>query len=257
MPIDLTGQSFNIAQSMIDQGQSLDLTFSVLNNGDEAVDPFSFDIVISKDGVIDENDLAIGNYIIPEGLKAGESSGVRGYQYKTPPRTSSFWSDEDATYTVGLRLDPDSDVFESNEENNSNLGLGIDRDLVEVKDFNFLFKDQRAELKGKFIDVANEQITPGEKVDLSFIVENESPAMANPFSIDIYLSPAKGTGVKGAVKIGTYDIRTGIEGNGDTGVKRFSYNTPDLGDPVWEKGDGEYFIAFDIDSKDEVHETRE
>ena len=257
MPIDLTSQSFNIAQSIIDQGQSLDLSFSVLNDGDEAVDPFSFDIVISKDGVIDENDLAIGNYIIPKGLEAGESSGVRGYQYKTPPRTSSFWSDEDATYTVGLRLDPDSDVFESNEENNSNLGLGIDRDLVEVKDFNFLFKDRRAELKGKFIDVANEQITPGEKVDLSFIVENESPAMANPFSIDIYLSPAKGTGVKGAVKIGTYDIRTGIEGNGDTGVKRFRYNTPDLGDPVWEKGDGEYFIAFDIDSKDEVHETRE
>ena len=257
MPIDLTGQSFNIAQSMIDQGQSLDLTFSVLNNGDEAVDPFSFDIVISKDGVIDENDLAIGNYIIPEGLKAGESSGVRGYQYKTPPRTSSFWSDKDATYTVGLRLDPDNDIFESNEENNSNLGLNVDRDLVKVKDFNFLFKDQRAELKGKFIDVANKQITPGEKVDLRFIVENESPAMANPFSIDIYLSPAKGIGVKEAVKIGTYDIRTGIEGNGDTGVKRFLYNTPDLGDPVWEKGDGEYFIAFDIDSKDEVHETRE
>ena len=257
MPIDLTGQSFNVAQSIIDQGQSLDMTFSVLNDGDEAVDPFSFDIVLSKDGVIDENDLVIGNYVIPEGLEAGESSGVRGYRYKTPPRTSSFWSDKDATYTVGLRLDPNSNVFESNEENNSNLGLNIDRDLIEVKDFKSLFKDQRAELKGQFIDVANKQITPGEKIDLRFIVENESPAMANPFSIDVYLSPTQDTGVEGAVKIGTYDIRTGIEGNGDTGIKRYLYNTPDIGDPIWEKGDGEYFIAFDIDSKKEVDETRE
>ena len=257
MPIDLTGQSFNIAQNVIDQGQSLDLDFSVMNSGDKDVAPFTFDIVISKDDVIDENDVAIGYYLIRNGLKAGQSSGLKRFKYQTPHRNSSFWEDEDADYTVGIRLDPDSDVFESNEDNNSNVGLNIDHDLVEVKDFNFLFKDQRAELKGKFIDVAEEQIIPGEKIDLSFIIENESPAMANPFSIDIYLSPAKGIGVKEAVKLGTYDIRTGIEGNSDSGVKNFKYTTPDLGNPVWQKGDGEYFIAFDIDSKDEVHETRE
>lgn len=255
MPIDLTGQSFSIAQSIIDQGQSLDLDFSVVNKGDEDAAPFIFDIVISKDDVIDENDVAIGYYLVRDGLKAGQSSGLKHFKYKTPARTSSFWNDEDADYTVGIRLDPDSNVFESNEDNNSSVGLGIDHDLVKVKDFNL--RDQRSELKGKFIDVANEQITPGEKVDLSFIIENDSPAMANPFSVDIYLSPAKGIGVKEAVKIGTYDIRTGIEGNSDSGVKNFKYTTPDLGDPVWQKGDGEYFIAFDIDSKDEVHETRE
>ena len=256
MPIDLTGQSFSIAQSIIDKGQPLNLDFSVMNSGDEDAAPFSFDIVISKDDEISEDDFKIGYYDIVTGLEAGQATNVKSYQYQTPAKTSSFWEGDDS-YTVGLRIDPNSQFFESNEDNNSNVGSGVDFDTVEVKDFNIVFKDKRAELKGSYVDVANSTITPGEKVDLSFTVDNESPAMAQPFSVDIYLSPAKGIGVKEAVKLGTYDIRGGIDGNGDTGIKRFSYTTPDLGDAVWGKGDGEYFIALDIDSKDEVAETRE
>lgn len=257
MPIDLTGKSFNIAQNVIDKGQALDLNFSVMNNGDEDVAPFSFDIVISQDNEISEDDFKIGYYDIRTGLEAGQSSGLKSYKYNTPAKNSSFWEGDDNSYTVGIRIDPKSQFFESNEDNNSNVGLGVDFDSVEVKDFDFIFKDQRAELKGSYIDVANETITPGEKVDLSFSVDNESPAIAQPFSVDIYLSPAKGIGVKEAVKLGTFDIRTGIEGNSNSGVKRFSYTTPNLGDAVWGKGDGEYFIALDIDSEDEVAETRE
>lgn len=256
MPIDLTGQSFSIAQSVIDKGQALNLDFSVMNSGDEDVAPFSFDIVISKDNEISEDDYKLGYYKIVTGLEAGQSSGLKSFSYQTPAKDSSFWED-DGFYTVGIRIDPDNQFFESNEDNNSNVGSDIDLDTVEVRDFDFVFKDKRAELIGSYIDVANTTITPGEKVDLSFTVDNESPAMAQPFSIDIYLSPAKGIGVKGAVKLGTYDIRNGIAGNGDTGIKSFSYTTPDLGDAVWAKGDGEYFIALDIDSKDEVAETRE
>ena len=257
MPIDLTGKSFDIAQSVISKGQALNLDFSVMNSGDEDVAPFSFDIVISKDDEISEDDFRLGTYDIITGLKAGQGSGLKSYRYSTPAKDDSFWKDIDGNYTVGIRLDPKSEFFESNKDNNSNVGLDIDSDQVEVRDFDFLFKDQRAELKGKSISVANQEITPGEKIDLSFVVENESPAIANPFSIDVYLSPGIGIGVKGAVKLGTYDIRDITKGNGDTGVKSFKYPTPDLGDPVWEKGDGNYYIALDIDSKDEVEETKE
>jgi len=257
MPIDLTGKSFDIAQSIIDKGQALNLDFSVMNSGDEDVAPFSFDIVISQDDEISEDDFKLGTYNNTTGLKAGLDSGLKSYRYNTPDKDSPFWKDIDGTYTVGMRLDPESEFFESNKDNNSNVGLNIDSDQVEVRDFDFLFKDQRAELKGKSISVANQEITPGEKIDLSFVVENESPAIANPFSIDVYLSPGIGIDVKGAVKLGTYDIRDITDGNGDTGVKSFKYPTPDLGDPVWEKGDGNYYIAFDIDSQKEVQETRE
>ncbi len=255
MPIDLTGQSFSIAQSIIDQGQTLNLDFSVMNSGDEDVAPFSFDIVISKDDVISEDDYKLGYYKIVTGLEAGQSSGLKSYSYNTPAKGSSFW-DGNENYTVGIRIDPASEFFESNEDNNSNVALGVDFDTIEVKDFG-QDQNQSAELKGSYINVANQQITPGEKVALSFTVENEGSAMANPFSIDIYLSPGGDIGAEEAVKLGTYDIRDGIAENDDTGVKSFSYTTPDFGDAIWGKGDGDYFIALDIDSKNEVSETEE
>lgn len=256
MPIDLTGQSFSIAQSIIEQGQSLNLDFSVVNQGSEHVAPFSFDIVISKDDEISSDDFKIGNYKIVTGLDARESSGKKSFSYKTPNKASSFW-DGDGTYTVGIIIDPESEFFELNEHNNSNVGLGIDYGTVEIKDFDSVAQDQRADLKGSFIDVANQEITPGEKVDLSFTVENDGHGAANPFSIDIYLSSVNGIGAEDSVKIGRYDIRDGIDANGDTGIKRFSYKTPDLGNAIWGKGDGEYYIALDIDSKGEVPETDE
>ncbi|MCC0177386.1 hypothetical protein I4641_10400 [Waterburya agarophytonicola K14] len=250
MPIDLTGKSFNIAQSLIDRGQPLNLDFSVSNNGDEYAAPFSFDIVISRDGEISSDDFRLGTYEIKTGLEAGADSEIKTYRYFTPDEDDSFWKAGNETYTVGIRLDPHNQFFETDKDNNSNQGAGVDYDQIQVLDFGI------ADLQGSFIDVANQQITPGQKVDLSFTIANDSPQRANPFSIDVYLSPGIGTGVKGAVKLGTYDIRESIGGNGEIS-KSYRYPTPDFGDPVWKKGDGKYYIAFDIDSKDEVEETRE
>ncbi|MEM8830773.1 MAG: CARDB domain-containing protein, partial [Cyanobacteria bacterium P01_G01_bin.19] len=252
MPIDLTGQSFNIAQSIIDKGQSLTLDFSVINSGDEEVAPFSFDIYISQDDEITEDDYKLGYYDIITSLEGGESSGNKSFTYKTPDQDSSFWEDLDGSYKVGIIIDPDNEIAESNEDNNSNVGLGIDYDMIEVGHF-----DQQAELVGSMVSVADPDITPKDNIDLSFIVDNQSSAMANPYSIDIYLSPGLNAGFDDAVRIGIYDIRDVTAGNGDTGVKKFSYKTPNADHPVWGKGDGTYYIALDIDSKDEVSETNE
>lgn len=251
MAIDLTGKSFNIAQDAIEKGQNLDLDFSVINDGTKDVEPFSFDIVISRDGEISSDDFKLGHYEIKNGLKAGEDSGLKSFRYKTPALNHPFWQGDSNSYTVGMRIDPKGKYFESNKENNSNVGLGIDHDRVQVSDFGL------SDLKGSYVNLANPEITPGKKLDLSFTIDNNSKELANPFSVDIYLSPSPDFSAENAVKVGTYDIRNSIAGGSDTGVKRFSYKTPELGHPLWEQGDGKYYLALDIDSKDEVSETNE
>ena len=252
MAIDLTGQFFNIAQEKIQKGQPIKLDFSVINNGDENVDPFSFDIMLSKDGEISEDDYKLGYYDIVNGLEAGEDSGLKSFRYFTPAANNRFWVDDDDSYTVGILIDPDREYFESNEDNNRNVGSGIDSDTIQVADFG------PSDLKGEYLRVLGDtDITPGEKINLSFGIKNYGTEMASPFSVDIYLSSTEDFSAENAVKLGTYDIVKNLAGGNGTGEKRFAYKAPKLGNPIWENGDGKYYVAFDIDSDNQVAETNE
>ncbi|MGL6340379.1 MAG: CARDB domain-containing protein, partial [Waterburya sp.] len=253
MTIDLTGNFFNIIQQKIKEGQSLNLDFSVVNNGDQDIlESFSFDIVISKDGVIGEgSEITIGTYEIKNGLKAGEDTGKLSYRYSTPPADHPFWLDEEHTYTVGLRIDPKNKISESNETNNSNQVGGFDSDYIEVGNFG------SSDLKASFSVCNRQEINPGGKVDLRFNVANNSGEMANPFSVDIYLSADENISATEDVKLGTYDIRSILEGGGDTGRKAYSYNLPEVDNAIWNKGDGKYYVGLNIDSKNEVTEIND
>lgn len=252
MAIDLKGQFFNVTQETIQKGQPINLNFSVVNDGDKNVDPFTFDIFLSRDGEISEDDRKLGYYEIVDGLEAGEDSGLKSYRYFTPAANSSFWLEDNDTYTVGILLDPKHQYFESNEDNNSNVGLGVDLDTIQIGDFG------PSDLKGEYLNVIGDtEITPGEKINLSFGIKNDSTEMANPFSVDIYLSSSEDFSAENAVKLGTYDIVKNLAGGNGTGEKRFAYNAPKLGDPLWENGDGKYYVAFDIDPDNQVAETNE
>ena len=252
MAIDLKGQFFNVTQEKVQKGQPINLDFSVVNNGDKDVDPFTFDIFLSRDGEISEDDRKIGYYEIVDGLEAGKDSGLKSYRYFTPAANSSFWLEDDDTYTVGIRLDPKHKYFESNEDNNSNVGLGVDSDTVQIADFG------SSDLKGEYLNVlGDKEITAGEKINLSFGIKNDSTEMANPFSVDIYLSSSEDFSAGNVVKLGTYDIVKNLAGGNGTGEKRFAYNAPKLGHPIWENGNGKYYVAFDIDPDNQVAETNE
>ncbi len=250
MAIDLAGSSFSITQQKIRRGQDINLDFTVVNNGDEDIQPFDFDIVISQDENIDENDLKIGNYEIRNVLEAGKDSGLKSFRYKTPSATSPFWLQEDSTYTVGLRLDPKNKFSESDESNNSNQGIGVDLDTVEAVTFG------DSDLVGLQTTLSKPEVATGSYIDLSFAVANVSDKIANPFSVDIYLSKDAKVSEDDA-KLGTYDIRDIVEANSNTGVKTYSYQVPSKNHSFWKSGDGKYNVLLDVDSKDEVSETNE
>lgn len=248
MAIDLIGNLFDITEQKIEKGQELDLDFSIVNNGDENAEPFSFDLVISQDGFLTRDDYKLGTYRINDGLAAGSDSGVKSFRYATPDAASSFWLEEDNTYSVGIRLDRANEIPESDEINNSNQGLGIDYDHVDVLEFG------DADLVASSNSITNSTIVPGSYIDLSFSIQNQSANTANPFTVDVYLSK-DGEMSDDDAKLGRYDIRDILEGGSDTGAKTYSYQTPGLGHSFWAQGDGEYQVVLDIDSRDEVDET--
>ncbi|GAB4531404.1 MAG: hypothetical protein Tsb0014_14910 [Pleurocapsa sp.] len=252
LPSDLVGTYLDVAQSQIAPGQKLDLGFTVINNNREQANPFSVDFYISPDPEISTtDDVKIGSYGIKQALKGGKDTGIKRFSYYTPTSNNAFWDNGNGQYYIGMVVDPKNEVTETDEDNNSNRGLGLDSDELEVTRFS------PSDLKGSFFDVAQSKIKPGQKLDLSFTVANAGNEDANPFSIGLYLAKESDLSENNYVELGQYDIRNVLEGGKDTGVKRFSYQTPDADDPFWDDGDGKYYVAMAVDSKNEVFETDE
>lgn len=250
MTIDLTSTLFNIIQTEIDFGQSLNLDFTLTNLGDEVAQPFSLDIFISTDNTITEDDYKLGTYDILESLKANEEVS-KTYRYATPDANDSFWNDGIGDYYVGFIIDPDNKIAESDEANNSNQGLGTDLDVVNVVDYGL------SDLASTSLTVGGGGFTPGGKAPVSFTIKNLSTTeSANPFSVDIYLTANDTFDPATDFKLGTYDIRDVLAPEADTGVKSFTYNLPGLDNDVWD-GNGTYTIHLDIDPDNEVAETND
>lgn len=246
MPIDLTGSLFNIIQEQIDEGQALNLDFTLKNSGDEEAQPFSLDIFISTDNTITEDDFKLGKYDILESLKANEEVS-KSYRYSTPAADNPFW-DGAGDYYVGFLIDPDDQISELNETNNGNQGSGIDLDIVNVVDFG------QSDIVASSLTVGGGTLSPGAKAPVGFTIRNQSTTeSAHPFSVDIYLTANDTFNPSIDFKLGTYDIREVLAAGEDIS-KSFTYTLPSVENAIWS-GNGTHHIHLDIDPNNEVLES--
>lgn len=246
MPIDLTGSVFNIIQEQIDEGQALNLDFTLNNSGDEEAQPFSLDIFISTDNTITEDDFKLGTYDILESLKANEVVS-KSYRYSTPAADNPFW-DGAGDYYVGFLIDPDDQISELDETNNGNIGSGIDLDVVNVVDFG------QSDIVASSLRVGEGALSPGAKAPVDFTIRNQSTTeSAHPFSVDIYLTANDTFNPSTDFKLGTYDIREVLAAGEDIS-KSFTYTLPGLDNAIWS-GNGTHHIHLDIDPNNEVLES--
>ena len=112
---DLSGEFFQVVQSELNSGESLDLIYNINNSGGEA-GKFKVKFYLSRNDFISKGDLLLGTITI-NGIDPNSSTGFQSINLTLPEGTDPFWRN-DGSYYVGMIIDTGRQVTESNERNN-------------------------------------------------------------------------------------------------------------------------------------------
>jgi subtilase family serine protease len=130
-PPDLLGSYFNVIQEPLNAGNNFDVTYNIQNNGGTARD-FNVKFYLSSNNYISSGDKLLDIAEL-SGLVANSSTGNQNIALTLPQPGDPFWQQQgDNTYYVGMMVDADNQVAESNENNNVNRGIWKDYDDVLV-----------------------------------------------------------------------------------------------------------------------------
>ncbi|XGV95377.1 MAG: pre-peptidase C-terminal domain-containing protein [Leptolyngbya sp. BL-A-14] len=122
--IDLTGSSFSLSSTSLTAGNTVTAYFGIQNTGNGNAGSFNVKFYLSTDSTINTSDKYLSLYTISS-LNSGLSTGTLSTNLTLPGATDSFWGGS-KTYYIGMIVDADSSISESNEVNNSNTGIGRD-----------------------------------------------------------------------------------------------------------------------------------
>src|SRR5260221_3516866 len=122
VPADLYGYSFGATPAAVNAGDNVTAAWSVANGDFDTISvPFNVGFYLSKDSVIDVNDRYLGTVTLPGGFPGFFVLPTQQNVATLPVASDAFWQGT-GTYYLGMRVDDQNNVFESNELNNSNLG---------------------------------------------------------------------------------------------------------------------------------------
>ncbi|MBN2009475.1 hypothetical protein JW960_09040 [candidate division KSB1 bacterium] len=127
---DLIGNSFDSAEPLV-AGQSYNVAFGISNNGSTTYNTFYVDFYLSSNSSITTSDYRLKRYTWSGGIDGNYAEG-RTTTIDLPPKGNAAYLNGDGNYYIGIIIDANNDVTESNENNNSNMGDGIDRDPVYI-----------------------------------------------------------------------------------------------------------------------------
>jgi hypothetical protein len=131
LDIDLFGAGFDIVQEPLTAGFSFfDVNFTIRNNGFDNAGGFNVNFYLSPNANITQNDFFLGTSFI-NGVPA--NSAIGGSQtLALPAPNNPFWFDafgnllSDRLYYVGMFVDANNVIGETNDNNNLNTVFGAD-----------------------------------------------------------------------------------------------------------------------------------
>jgi hypothetical protein len=130
--IDLRGTVFDVIPEPLNAGQSFNLNFQVQNTEAGASGGFWANFYVSSDDVIDAGDNLLGKQFI-SGLAGNSNTGLLSQRLRLPDVWSPVWRTiRDGDYRIGMIIDPDNEIHETNEANNRNQGDSLDFDQVRI-----------------------------------------------------------------------------------------------------------------------------
>jgi subtilase family serine protease len=260
--VDLVGTHFNIAQDQILPGQTLDLGFTIANKGLAKAQNVKIDLYISQDENISaDEDYYLGTYDIAE-IAGERDCGLKNYSYQTPDADNPLWSKGNGAYHVGMVIDPDNNIVETDETNNKNLGKDLDRSPVNVVGLGEL-----PDLVVNSVNLNQENIQPGDTVEVQYQIANQGTETAELFAAGFYLVKkdyvvdSDGLSIDDVPEVYFFqgDRESSLltlEPGTNTGVLTTEITLP----TEWEGFDpngGEYYIAVAADPYNDVLENEE
>jgi len=289
---DLFGNYFDIIQEPLSGGDNFDIEYQIQNNSAANAGGFKVDFYLSKNNVIWNSDKLLGSDEISE-ITGNNATGIRTKTLTLPDANDSFW-EESGTYYLGMVVDGNNSVVETNEDNNLNQGIFLDyEDLpfsptrvfsppisgtrtssesgrvfvnnsvfdepwdTDAKDvFDNAVKAvlTPVDLSGSYFDVIGEPLGAGDDFSIDFEVENTESTNASEVLVEFYLSDNNWISQSDRL-LGSYTIIS-LAGATTTGELNTILTLPGAEDSFWS-GDGTYYIGMMIDGNNSVVETNE
>ena len=219
--------------------------------------------ILSQDATINpEEDFYLGTYDIRDGLDGNANTDLKSIEYTAPELADAFWGDEDGMYYAGMVIDPADVIAESNEENNSNLGMNLDHASANVTGL-----EEIADLATNGFDVIPETIDTGATFEVSYEIINNGTESAELtgagffiFNED-YLMNHDALSVEDVPKAyflggNREDAIINLEAGKATGTVTTELVMPEDWDG-FAAGSGDYYVGFAADPYGEIAESNE
>jgi len=238
---------FDVQTEPATAGNAVNVQFALQNTGTGNAGQFKVSLYLSQNDWISANDLLLQTFDI-DNL---ESNGIfeNTVQLELPETNNDFWVG-DGTYYLGMIIDGEDSIVETNEENNLNQGKFFDNDDVIIQQTRDDLPDLSSQLG---FDILTEPQTAGNEVDVLFTVNNTGTVNADGFEVDFYLSTNNWIS-ENDLLLGTRTV-DGLNSN-STFQDTISLALPDVGDSFWV-GEGTYYIGMIIDGKNSILELNE
>jgi CARDB len=196
---DLVGSSFVTVQNA-DWGDSVTASGQITNQGEgDATGPFNVAIYASGRAVIGRASVYLGEVTIPNGLAAGAS--VPFTTTVKLPTSPVPGMNPNGVVHLGLKVDSQNNVTESNKRNNSGVGPGYDQSLVQIA------PAQPASLVTSSVGIFPTTATWGGSLAVTAQISNQSYGAAPATRAQVVLTPVgvpQGTGSD--VTIGSINV---------------------------------------------------
>ena len=232
-------------------GSKFNFNFTIANLGGATNAPIEVSFYLSKDKNISALDDKFLTRTIVSTLDANSNTIVMTLlsDLTLPGTDDPYWTG-DGTYYVGMIIDPDNKIIESNEFDNRNMGLALDYDDVIIN------KTQSSNLRAKSFDVTPEPLKAGSKFNFDFNIENLGSASTGAFTASFYLSTDRN--ITSSDKLLITTTIDDLKGKSSTGIRKMVNDLvlPGINDPFWT-GDGTYYVGMVVDSGNFVAESNE
>jgi len=244
---DLQGYVYDVEQDPLSPGDGFSVLFRVENIGTTNAGSFDVCHFLSRDETINVSDYFLGDVTIP-GVTAG-GTAARRVNLNLPDAGHGIY-DGDSEYTIGMVVDCYGNVNETTSSNNSNRGLGLDKDSVTIQE-----GAGPINLRGDFFDVVPETMTRGDSFTTTFRVANTADGDAGPFKVAFYLS--RDFTIDKLHDFWLEDVTVqGVNGNSTSGLHSVNLTLPGQDHSIWDAGTG-YTIGMCVDDPDMIVELDE